>query len=381
MDVLLLFEYPTLCGGEQSMLCLVPSIQAAGWRVRAAAPPAGPLAEALQAHGVEVLPLALHDQAGVRRPLETCREELAALLAHARPALLHANSLSMARLSGPVAAEQKVPSLGHIRDIVGLSRRAVADVNRHTKLLTVSHAAREFHVAQGIDADRLHVLYNAVDVSRFYPRPPSGYLHRELGVPIGAHLVAAIGQMGPRKGLDQVLLAMQRVVLHHADVQLLIVGERLSTKTESVEFERSLIDMATAAPLTGHVHFLGWRNDVAALLPELTLLVHAARQEPLGRVLLEAAASGCPVVATQVGGTGEIFEPGDDGACLVPPGDPQALAEEMISLIKSVSGGRQATRPAPNRPAREQKFGIERASSLLVDHYQRTVDKGRFIRL
>ena len=55
-----------------------------------------------------------------------------------RPALLHANSLAMGRLSGPVAAELALPSLSHLRDIVTLSRQAIADLNCHTRLLAVS---------------------------------------------------------------------------------------------------------------------------------------------------------------------------------------------------------------------------------------------------
>ena len=65
--------------------------------------------------------------------------------------------------------------------------------------------------------------------------------------------------------------------------------------------------LASQPPLAGRVHFLGNRHDVAQLLSECTALVHAARQEPLGRVLLEAAACGTAVVATDVGGTREIF--------------------------------------------------------------------------
>jgi glycosyltransferase involved in cell wall biosynthesis len=373
MDLLVLFEYPTLCGGEQSMLCLLPSIQRAGWRVRAVAPVTGRLAEALAAIGVEVLPHTFHDPAGVRRPLETCRAELAELFVRVRPDLLHANSLSMARLSGPVAAEHGLPSIGHLRDIVRLSRRAVGDVNRHMALLTVSRAARDFHVAQGIEPAQMSVLYNAVDLGVFRPRPPSGYLHRELRLPAEARLVASIGQIGPRKGWDQLLLAMRQIASDQADIHLLIVGERFSDKAESVHFERNLRNMAAVPPLIGRVHFLGWRTDVAELLPELALLAHAARQEPLGRVLLEAAACACPVVATDVGGTAEIFAAQDERqAILVPREDSQALASAIQTLLH---------RPLPKQrqgPPIEiaDRFGIPAASKMLLEQYRRVVRPG-----
>jgi len=72
------------------------------------------------------------------------------------------------------------------------------------------------------------------------------------------------------------------------------------------------------------VFTLGFREDVPALLNEVDLLVHAAHQEPLGRVLLEAAACGQAIVATDVGGTGEILTD-RMSAMLVPPDDLDAL--------------------------------------------------------
>ena len=73
----------------------------------------------------------------------------------------------MSRLVGPVTAELGIPSMGHIRDIVSLSAKAMADVNCNTRLLAVSHATRDYHVAAGLDADKAFVLYNGVDLQRF----------------------------------------------------------------------------------------------------------------------------------------------------------------------------------------------------------------------
>ena len=85
------------------------------------APPQGPLADALAAAGIELLPFACRTTEGDRLPQSRLREEMSAILRRRRPALLHANSLAMGRLSGPVAAHLGLPSLSHLRDIVGLS--------------------------------------------------------------------------------------------------------------------------------------------------------------------------------------------------------------------------------------------------------------------
>ncbi len=331
-NVLLLCEYPTISGGERSMLSTLDRVRRAGIDVTVIAPPEGPLAEALAAQGLEVLPFVFRDAAGNRFPQERLRAELARLLERRRPDLLHANSLAMGRLSGPVAADLGLPSIAHLRDIIRLSARAVADLNLHARLLAVSEATRTFHVAQGLAAEKTHVLYNGVDLGRFQPRPRSGYLHRKLCLPPEADLVGTIGQICLRKGQDVLVQAEAILAEKLPNVHFVIVGERWSDKPESRQFEQALRDAATGK-LAGRLHFLGFRNDVDRVLNELCLLVHPARQEPLGRVLLEAAASGVPVVATDVGGTREIFPPDREAARLVPPDDPDAMAAAVLELV------------------------------------------------
>lgn len=367
MDLLLLCEYATLGGGERSMLATLDGVREAGFTPAVAAPPEGPLADALRARGAEVLPWISCDQSGARLPQERLRDQLRRLLRRRRPDLLHANSLSMGRLSGPVAAEFHMPSIAHLRDIIKLSDQAVADLNCHTRLLAVSDATRDFHVAGGLVADKVRVLYNGVDLRRFRPRPGSGYLHGELGIPPGAPLIGTIGQISLRKGQDVLVRAAARLAHGLADVHFLIVGQRHSQKDESRALEADL-RAAAGGPLAGRLHFLGPRNDVAEILNELTLLVHSARQEPLGRVLLEAAAAGVAVIATEVGGTREIFPPRSASARLVPPDDPEALATAILELAGD-EAGRTRLAAAARRHA-EKAFDARHAAANLVGHYR-----------
>ncbi len=151
------------------------------------------------------------------------------------------------------------------------------------------------------------------------------------------------------------------------DVHYLAVGQRYSDKAESRQFEVTLRG-AAEGPLAGRLHLLGYRGDVERILNELMLLVHPSRQEPLGRVLLESAASGVAVVATDVGGTGEIFPPGLEAACLVPPDDPHALANAILRLAAD-EALRQRLAAAARKRA-EEVFDIRRASAALVQHYR-----------
>jgi glycosyltransferase involved in cell wall biosynthesis len=365
--LLLLCEYPTLLGGERSMLSTLPAVRAAGFEVVVAAPAGGPLEDALRDCGVQRVDWCVAAGDGVRRPLAELRDDLSRLIEQVRPELVHANSLSMARVSGPVAAAAGMPNIGHLRDIVKLSEQVISDVNCHRRLIAVSRETQDFHVRQGIDAAKCVTIHNGVDLGQFCPRGAAGYLHRELGISHGSWLIATIGQIGLRKGMDVALAAAQQVAEQLPDVHWLVVGERTSEKEESIEFERRLHDLAAEPPLVGRVHFLGRRNDVATLLNECTILVHAARQEPLSRVLLEAAASGVPIVATEVGGTREIFPTEAEGAVLVPPDDRDALARAMTELLRD--DARRVTLGRAARGRGQAAFDVRDASRRLIDEY------------
>lgn len=365
--VLLLCEYTTLNGGEQSMLATLPSIVAAGFDVEVALPPAGPLNLELQSRAIRCWPFALYDASGQRLELSQAREQLSELMAVARPSLLHANSLAMGRLAGPVVRDLNVPSVAHLRDIISLSSQVLADLNCHRVLLAVSHATRDYHVAAGLNPQKTRVLYNGVDLDRFQPTQPTGYLHRELQLPSGALLIASVGQLGLRKDPLCYLQAAQIVARENPLAHFLVIGERSSGKQESLELEAALHELATSSLMAGRVHFLGVRTDMASLLPELTLLVHVARQEPLGRVLLEAAACGTPVIATEVGGTAEIFPPASNSAKLIPAGEVQSLSQAMHELLAD-PGERQRLAQNARRRAIEM-FDIEQRSAELIGIY------------
>ncbi|NLS91744.1 MAG: glycosyltransferase family 4 protein [Planctomycetaceae bacterium] len=368
--LLLLCEYPTVSGGEQSMLSTIPFVEQAGFSVTVACPQSGPLATRLGELQVDHIPFDTQTSGGQRFPQNESRQQLRSLLVREKPDLLHANSLSTGRLSGPVAADLGIPSVAHLRDIVGLSRRAVADLNQHRRLLAVSEATRDFHLGQGVSAARTFVLHNGVDLQHFRPGTERTWLRNQLELPPSSGLVVTVGQIGLRKGHDVLVDAAIRVSAELPHVHWLVVGERFSQKDESRQFEADLHE-AAGGPLGGQMHLLGWRDDVDRILREADLLVHASRQEPLGRVLLEAAASGLPVVATDVGGTREIFPSEDEGAILVPAGDAPALAEAIVRVLADEAVRKSLARAIRRRA--EAAFDLPLAAANLVEHYRQVL--------
>ncbi|MEX1223534.1 MAG: glycosyltransferase, partial [Pirellulales bacterium] len=339
LPVDVLFEYPALNGGERSWLALLAGLRDAGFQPRAIVPAFVGAPHALAAEllhrDVSIRQLAYCEASGVRRPLASLRADLAGLLRDDRPALLHANSLATSRLSGPVCRELGIPSLGHLRDIIKLSAQAVADTSAHTRLLAVSRATRDHHVSQGFSAEKIHLCYNGVELARFRPLGDRPNRLRPM-YEADARLLISVGQISLRKGLDTIAAACQQQFVIDDSLHWLVVGERHSDKPETVEFDQRLRDAAARPPLAGRVHFLGRRDDIEQLLPQCDLLVHAARQEPLGRVLLEAAACGLAVAATDVGGAREIFcrdSATSPAARLVPPNDAATLAEAIAAVF------------------------------------------------
>ena len=107
--------------------------------------------------------------------------------------------------------------------------------------------------------------------------------------------------------------------------RFLIIGEG-SLRQELTERSKRL-------GIEGKVIFTGWRDDIPDILPVLDILVLTSLNEAVGRVLLEAGSAGKPVVATDVGGVSEILKNGETGI-LVPPKNPQKIAEAVIDLLK-----------------------------------------------
>ncbi|HXF06270.1 MAG TPA: glycosyltransferase [Blastocatellia bacterium] len=219
--------------------------------------------------------------------------------------------------------------------------------------------------AFGTKREKLRVIYPGVDMERLASPDPSRVddLRQQLGLERACGVIATIGRLEPGKGQDDFLRAARRVQLTCKDARFLVVGSEMFGMNRG--YEAQLRRMALDLGLGQSVIFTGFRRDISELLAVCDILVHAARSpESFGLVLVEAAASGKPVVATDVGGPREIVVHERTGI-LVPPGQPEMLAQAITGLLKNPERCRTMG-VAASRHARE-RFDISRAVEQIHD--------------
>lgn len=203
---------------------------------------------------------------------------------------------------------------------------------RGTKVvICVSNAVAEFYRTRiGVPAGKLRVIPNAIDLRTF--KSGDGRLREEAGVEPGAYLFVCAARLHPQKGHSVLLDAVRQLV--DADVgpfAVLLAGSGpLRGEIEARVRERRLAH---------HVRLLGLRDDMPSLFLQCDAFVLASLYEGLPLAILEAMAAGLPIVATTVGGVGEVVEHRRHGL-LVPPGDAHALAAAMAELIRNPAQGR-----------------------------------------
>ena len=385
--VLVVGEYGVLNGGERSFLTVAERSIACGWSYVAAVPRGSSFEKALQRIGIRNVGLTTHLPDGDRLSQIELRDQIAGLVVDVQPCLIHANSLSMSRIVGPL--DVGVPSVGYLRDILKLSKKATADINQNDRIVAVSNATAQWHVSQGLDADRVVTVYNGVNDQVFRPLGVSAdesnaevdvqraaavqQLRADFGFSPEDCVLLYVGQIGMRKGVRDLteifLQAAQRV----ADLKLLVVGERHSTKAEAIEYEREIHEQLAAPPFGQNVKWLGRREDVMDLMRLADVLLHPARQEPLGRVLLEASASALPIITTNVGGSAEILSGPLATENLFPVGDNARIVQRIVDLSNDLDLRLQIGRE--QRQVALQRFSITQCCESLSRVYFSTLDR------
>lgn len=227
-------------------------------------------------------------------------------------------------------------------------------------IYSVSSALRDSMVAEGFPSGRIEVIHNGVDPG---PRPTDAdrrAARAALGIVGDTFVVGTVGRLDPVKHLGDLIDAFARLRLKVADSFLLVIGDG--------EQRRHLETRAQQLGVAQAVHFLGDRSDVRRLLPAFDVFVNSSISEGVSLTILEAMATGLPVVATAVGGTPEVVTDRITGI-LVPARDPAALTSALVGL-KASPERRQALGGAARRTV-ETRFTIDGMVERYAQIYSR----------
>jgi sugar transferase (PEP-CTERM/EpsH1 system associated) len=303
----------------------------------------GEIAEQFESVGVGVEELQLASATMTRRIWNLSRA-----LRRLRPDVLHTHNPSP-HLNGVVAARlARIPVLVHTKHGRNYPKdRKLVFQNRvasrlSSKVVCVSHDAAE--VARRIEmvsGDRISVIHNGIDIHRFLVNPdPFGTSNRFRAI--------HVARLNWVKDQATLLRAVRLVIDRLPQFELDIIGDG-PAHTEVIALHKEL-------GLQGKVRLHGTREDVADWLAKADMFVLSSVSEGISLTLLEAMASGLPIVATDVGGNSEVVQHGRTGL-LVPSREPQALADAILQMCSNAKASREMG--MRGREDVEQRFSVE----------------------
>jgi glycosyltransferase involved in cell wall biosynthesis len=202
-------------------------------------------------------------------------------------------------------------------------------VRRYASLVIAasSAVAEQFKSEHRVPAGRVEIIPNCIDLSKFTDREErSEEDHHALSI-------ITVGRLDTQKGQDLLLQAVEMLPQEiRQRCTLSLVGDETISSPNSADFAETLRLLAGHPNLDGRIRFLGWRDDVPALLSRCDIYVHPARWEGLPLAVLEAMAAAAPVIFTDCFGQLDGFIQYKHGY-RVPVGDVEALSHALETMI------------------------------------------------
>ncbi|HEX2988603.1 MAG TPA: glycosyltransferase family 4 protein [Chloroflexota bacterium] len=321
-----------LGGAQNHLLSLVKGLRARGHTADVAFFKNPTLLKEFQATGAEVFDLSTRRTFS---PLLIPR--LTGILRDGRYQILHTHLLkadSYGAVAGMLARTPVVLSSKH-NDEIALQNPRVATVHGllsrlDRKVIVLSDYVGRYVSSVGkVDRTRIDRVYYGIQPTTAATAEDGARVRAELGIPAEAPLIATVGRLMEQKGLVYLLQAMKILGDRLPEARLLVVGDSQDGRDG---YKMELLKQWESMGLQGKVVFTGVRHDIPAVVQAIDLFAMASLWEGFGLVFLEAMAAARPIVATEVSAVPEVVENGVTGL-LVPPRDPQALADAMYRLL------------------------------------------------
>jgi glycosyltransferase involved in cell wall biosynthesis len=297
-----------------------------GWNVLVAAQPGSPLLDETRRLGVPAV------AARMRSPVDLpALAALRRLIAERDVALVHTHSSVDSWLGGLAGRSRGRPVVRSRHVTIAIPRRRGLVYRLAHRIITSGEAAARVVRRAGVPARRIVAIPPGVDTVRFHPGVGGDAVRRELALD-AAPLVGLVANIRGSKGHNVFLDAARAVLAAQPAARFLIVGD-------GVGFD-DVRRRVTALGLDAAVRMTGFRRDIPEVMAALDVLVlPSVRSEAASQVIPQALAVGTPVVASDVGGSGELIRDGSTGR-LVPAGDPPALAAAIVACLADPAAAR-----------------------------------------
>mgnify|MGYP002378686985 FL=1 len=212
--------------------------------------------------------------------------------------------------------------------------------------------------------ERIQVLYPGINTQRFSPAVDGSPIRQQYGIAPDAPLVAMLARFQNVKGHDVFQAMARRVVEAVPDARFLVAGENTQNAAGDAYRSGILAAHQTDPLLRDSLVYAGFRSDTERVMAAADVIVCASDFESYGMVHVEAMASGKPVVSSNQGGPSETVVDGVTGY-LVPPRDPDALAENVVRLLRDPA--LRARLGQAGRLRVETRFAAEATARLFTD--------------
>lgn len=226
-------------------------------------------------------------------------------------------------------------------------------------IIAVSDRTRRLVEKTGVPKAKIAVISNALRLDQYVIDRSASTFRQELGVKPHTALIACIGRLSPEKGQQEFLMAAHALAREFEHVKFVLIG--IGPTKE--QLERYVIEKG----LSELVVFCGYRSDMINIYNGVDLVVQSSYTEGMPNVVLESLLMEVPVIATDVGGTGEIIEAGKSGV-LIKPGSVNALVEQIGNFLRNPSMFRDMA--TMGRQIVEEKFDHRRRVEKLAGIYR-----------
>ncbi|RKU21147.1 hypothetical protein C6499_22355 [Candidatus Poribacteria bacterium] len=349
-------------GGEKQLAYLVTNINREHYQPLVVCPDDGIFAEHLRDADIPVLILDLPPWRKAKSLIAryNASQKLVSLAKTHKAQLVHTSDSWFNPYLWYLRKRLKIPTVSHVRNLLTPKQVRKYKFDQMDSIIAISEQSKTPLLEARIDARKIDVILNCVDLSVF--QPPS------VTAPSAEYVVGIVGRIEPFKRQRAFVEIAAKVAAQCKKVRFHIIGAALDTP-EHRAYAQDVRQLVVKHQLQAVVHFAGHRTDMPNAMQELDLLVTLSA----GSVIAEAMAAGKPVIGTPIGSTTDMIVHGITGY-VIPLASIDAIVNQIIELAndptRSLAMGQRARRHA------EKSFGVETHIQKVQDIYEKLLSMG-----